>query len=359
MNRLDLERLDRDALIERAEAAGVTRARILTRPELVDELLLRGAGEHAAKQRARGLFGVARDLLARVVERGLHLPDAAERIRTLGGPTIWRHGAPAALPTVTLAEIYAAQGHRERAIETLGGVLAREPEHAAARALLAQLTDEAYPSPPPRLPPEAEEVSSPEAREEASSTTETSDWVALESDTPREPSPRLDDGSTPGRSDVDECVAIPVGRETMYVYWELREETLDHLRAVERKGSITLRVVVVVPTWDGPRASTRDIEVDATIGALFVRDLPAQSVVRAAVGWRSGDAFMPVAHSPALETTAGGRSSLAADALVRWTPHGPRRLNAEDPDAASIDRALSRARREGEPRGEPPRASPG
>ncbi|MDP9037177.1 MAG: hypothetical protein M3O50_20455, partial [Myxococcota bacterium] len=84
MNRADLERLDRDALIERAEAAGVTRARILTRPELVDELLLRSAGEHASRQRARGLFGVARDLLARVVERGLHLPDAADRLRTLG-----------------------------------------------------------------------------------------------------------------------------------------------------------------------------------------------------------------------------------------------------------------------------------
>ena len=119
MNRAELERLDRDALIARAENAGVTRARILTRPELVDELLLRSARDDAHAPGARGLFGVARDLLARVVERGLHLPDAAERIRTLGLPPPPRRGAPAALPTVTLAEIYATQGHRDRAIETL------------------------------------------------------------------------------------------------------------------------------------------------------------------------------------------------------------------------------------------------
>ena len=46
MERAELERLDRDTLIERAQAAGVTRARILTRPELIDELLMRSeAGE--------------------------------------------------------------------------------------------------------------------------------------------------------------------------------------------------------------------------------------------------------------------------------------------------------------------------
>src|SRR5271166_595063 len=135
MNRAELERLDREDLILRAETAGVTRARILTRPELVDELLLRSSTDYATKQRSRGLFGRARDLLASVVERGLNLPDAAERIRAMGGVVASRPSAPAALPTVTLAEIYAAQGHRERAIETLDRVLTREPDHAAASAL--------------------------------------------------------------------------------------------------------------------------------------------------------------------------------------------------------------------------------
>ncbi len=133
MNRSELERLDRDTLISRAEASGVVRARILTRPELIDELLQRSAVPEVA--RARGFFGRARDLLARVIESGLHLPDAAERLRRSSPPPSIHPGAP--VPTLTLAGIYAAQGHRERAIDTLREVLAREPEHAAARALIS------------------------------------------------------------------------------------------------------------------------------------------------------------------------------------------------------------------------------
>ena len=39
MDRAELEALDREGLVMRAQAAGIRRARILTRPELVDELL--------------------------------------------------------------------------------------------------------------------------------------------------------------------------------------------------------------------------------------------------------------------------------------------------------------------------------
>ena len=163
MDRGELEGLDREALVVRAQAAGIRRARILTRPELIDELLRLDPNATAAQLRkSRGFFGKARDLVARVVERGLHLPDAADRIRTLSlgaastyGSRVPR-GEPQAMPTVTLAEIYAAQGHRARAIETLRRVLEREPEHAAARMLLARLEDEGYVAPPPPLPPEPE-----------------------------------------------------------------------------------------------------------------------------------------------------------------------------------------------------------
>jgi hypothetical protein len=342
MNRMDLERLDRDALIARAEAAGITRARILTRPELVDELLLRSIADPVAKQRSRGLFGVARDLLARVVERGLHLPDAAERIRTLGGIAgSPRPSAPAALPTVTLAEIYAAQGHRDRAVETLEGVLAREPDHAAARALLAQLLDSSYPLPLPRLPPEGDEERPP-----AGSATTGAGEQQPAPPVPGEPLGMLDDVPLPTRYDVDECVAIPVDPRTLYVYWEVRESTLAYLRAARAGGSLALRVIVVEPTWDGPRSSIRDRPVDATLGDSFVRDLPPGCVVRAAIGWKQDDAFVPIAHSPALETPPGAPSPLLADVLVRWTPQGATPLAADDRDAASIERALGRARRE-------------
>jgi hypothetical protein len=340
MNRTELERLDRDALIARAEAAGITRARILTRPELVDELLLRGIDDPVVKQRSRGLFGVARDLLARVVEQGLHLPDAAERIRTLGGlAPAPRPSAPAALPTVTLAEIYAAQGHRARALETLEGVLAREPDHAAARALLVQLRDSSFPLPPPRLPPEGDE-------ERAPAGSATAPEVPPSPGAPAEPLGMLDDAPLPTRYDVDECVAIPVDPRTLYVYWEVREATFAYLRAARAGGSLALRVIVVEPTWDGPRSSVRDRPVDATLGDTFVRDLPPGCVVRAAIGWKHDDAFVSIAHSPALETPPGAPSPLLADVLVRWTPHGATPVAADDRDAPSIERALGRARRE-------------
>ena len=159
MDRGQLEALDRESLVARATAAGIRRARILTRPELIDELLRLDPNiDEAALKKSRGFFGRARDLLSRVVERGLHLPDAADRLRaalTTPLPDVPRP-EPQAVPTVTLAEIYAAQGHKQRAIETLERVLEREPEHGAARALLEKLTDAGYVAPKEPLPPEPE-----------------------------------------------------------------------------------------------------------------------------------------------------------------------------------------------------------
>ena len=49
---------------------------------------------------------------------------------------------PPPLPTVTLAEIYAAQGHLERAIGVLDEVLTRQPDHAEAQGLRARFLDQ-------------------------------------------------------------------------------------------------------------------------------------------------------------------------------------------------------------------------
>jgi uncharacterized protein DUF4912/tetratricopeptide repeat protein len=349
--RTELESLDRDALITRAEAAGVKRARILTRPELVDELLLRAAqaGDRETA-RVRGFFGRARDLLARVIELGLNLPDAAERVRGNAPPPPRRSVAPA-LPTVTLAEIYAAQGHRERAVETLKNVLEQEPEHAAARTLLAQLEDESYSAPSPPLPPEPDEEAPPAAlRSEASSPTRAE--PARATAPAPEPFGMLDDAPLPARYDVDECVAIPVDPRTLFIYWEVREATLGHLRRQRPEGVLALRVLVITPTWEGPIVSARDHDVDAAVGDWFERELPAGCVVRAAIGWRVGGEWTPIAHSPALETPPDSPSPLLADVLVRWTPAGAFPVSRDDADAASIERALGRARSRVRPLGE-------
>ncbi len=140
MRRQDLERLTREQLITEAEKLGVQRPRVLTQPELIDEIIQRTETSEGERKKARGWLGRARDLLARVVERGLHLPEAARMLRSTderGWPA-----PPPPLPTVTLAEIYAAQGHIERALSVLDEVIDRDPSHREARALRARLTEQ-------------------------------------------------------------------------------------------------------------------------------------------------------------------------------------------------------------------------
>lgn len=340
MDRAELEGLDRESLVVRAQAAGIRRARILTRPELIDELLRLDAGADAAKlERARGFFGRARDLLARVVERGLHLPDAADRIRSIGdlpGPPPPRV-EPQAVPTVTLAEIYAAQGHKQRAIETLQRVLAREPDHVAARSLLDRLSDVAYVAPEPALPPEpeVEPVAAPEEPEPdqgegpaaAVVSPPTSEEVDQEAVT-------IDMGA---RDAVpDSCVAVPLSGGARLVSWSLSARALAALAGRLPGGKLVVRVVAVIPSWDGPRSSIRDIPVETTSGELVLADLEERAVVRVALGWLDRD-FVPVAHSPALETDRRG--------LVIWTLAGARPLSLDEAGSAPLARAVEAARR--------------
>ena len=224
----------------------------------------------------------------------------------------------------------------------------REPDHAAAGALVAQLRDETYPVPPPRMPPEEEIETEPADVDEASPAAAKGSLAAQDREAalPAEPTHMLDDAPLPPRYDVDECVAIPVDPRTLYVYWEVRARTLEYVRAARPPGTIALRVVVIVPTWDGPRSNVRDFDVHETLGDHFEHDLPAGCVVRVAIGYRHGDTFVAIAHSPALDTPPGAPSPLVADVLVRWTPHGALRLSPDDVDAASIERALGRVRRE-------------
>lgn len=369
MDRAELEGLDRESLVVKAQEAGIRRARILTRPELIDELLrLDPKADRAAIERSRGFFGVARDLLARVVERGLHLPDAADRIREIGGlPGPVPRAEPQAVPTVTLAEIYAAQGHPRRAVETLEKVLEREPDHAAARALLARLSDAEYVAPPPPLPPEpeVEEAAAPPADEEASEEEGDHDIDALESaptnelagmfgsvaddaDTIALAGPLAEDAVTiaipglmaPGDSAAvtnvltPECVVLPTGPRSAFVWWRA---------GLLREGSpFVVRVLVVTPSWDGPRSEARDVEIDPSTSELALEDLPERAVVRAAIGWGAGEAFSPIAHAPLLE--AAPRAVAGPVGLLRWTLEGMRPVALGEPGARAILDALRRVR---------------
>jgi hypothetical protein len=283
--------------------------------------------------RARGFFGRARDLLARIVEQGLHLPDAADRIRARAAGDM-RIG-PDALPTVTLAEIYAAQGHHLRAIETLKSVLEREPDHEAARELLERLERE-----PPAAPASVIVLPDVEADErtvlrmaDVAASREpgraAADAVAQTRDSARESEP-------PPPSD-DECVAVPARGGGWFVHVHLSDD-----RVRDEGDAIELRVMVVRPTWDGPMRELRACRLRDATSPVVVRAVPA-AVVRVAVGRLRSGRFEPLAHSPALEPMGGVDVAARATDLVRWTPHGFAPVEAGDHDAPAIARALSRA----------------
>ena len=120
----DLRSLSRRELVERAEKLGVARAAALTKTELVEAI--RDAEDPSSSGRSRTWFGKARDLVARVVEQGLHLPNTAKILR---GQAAAPSNAPPPLPTVTLAEIYAAQGYKDKALAVIDAVLERVPDH--------------------------------------------------------------------------------------------------------------------------------------------------------------------------------------------------------------------------------------
>ena len=362
MDRGELEGLDRESLVVRAQAAGIRRARILTRPELIDELLrLDPSGDEGQLRRSRGFFGRARDLVARVVERGLHLPDAADRIRELAGaevPYATPRIEPQAMPTVTLAEIYAAQGHDKRAIETLRRVLEREPDHAAAQTLLARLEDEAYIALAPPLPPEPEmeidlnaagddeDESMGVALDEVETGTPARHFVAgpayaVVAADDKDVDALADTGAVAMVSeadDEDECFAIPLGDGRMFVRWRVAFTAIGVQLGARPAGHFVVRAHVVVPSWDGPLAETRDRTVAPDADEVLLEGLPHPSVVRIAVGWLDGETFVPMAHSPALEPTA-------THGLAIWTRGGPVAIVLDDPRAAPIALALERSRR--------------
>ena len=307
-----LEKLSRDELIGHARKLGVSRPELLTRVELTDEILRLTIADEGRRKKARGWLGVARDLVASVVERGLELPEAAKIIR---GETDLSEG-PAQRPvaTVTLAEIYAAQGHLDRALSMVEEVLSKEPEHETAKRLRLRFLEEARrqdepppPSrrakraepepPPPSEPSRSSEPPPPPASEPAAAAEPAPPSVAEPTPAPpsaAEPTPAPPVSSSQPRP-VDAVVTIRVDPLNTYVYWELRPDTLARARSREPGGRAVVRVVTMQPTWDGARRIERSVDVDSLQGSALVDGFGDDSVVRAAAGWQDGDSFRVLA----------------------------------------------------------------
>ena len=325
MQRRDLEGSSRDELIARAERLGVTRPRVLTQAELIDEILARSAKNAHDRTRARGWLGRARDLLASGGERGLHLPDAARALR--GGPAPRWPSAPPPLPTVTLAEIYAAQGHLDRAVGVLDEVLAREPEHDEARRMRERFAASARTAKP--AAPDEEPASAAEPERDADAAAPADDAAS----------------ALPDRYEVDEIVAIAVDPETVYLYWEVRPTTLARARARRPEGKMVIRAVCVAPSWDGPALETREIPIDELYGDLFVRGVAPGSNVRVSVGWIAGGDFDPFAVGDELAAPHVAASAALGSAVARWAPSPLPGLGG-GPGPHTFGTALQRMRRQ-------------
>jgi hypothetical protein len=294
LQRHDLEAMQRDRLVERARAAGVERPEVLTRLELIDEILSMSIADEQERKAARGLLGRARDLVARVVEKGLNLPDAAQRLRTLAPPmAAWRRGPPP-IATVSLAEIYAGQGHHNLALKVLDEVLEREPDHAYARELHARVIAGRAAAQTPVAPEPA-----PPA---------VADPPVVVAEEPVRPAAVVPPPPAPPRAAVPtrDALQLDVRQRLARLSWQLRPSTFARARVSKPDGHMILRLAFVEPGWEGPRVKTEDRPIDALTGRLDLAVSENTQGVCAALGWLTQQGFAPLASvSIAPETTPG------------------------------------------------------
>jgi hypothetical protein len=236
--------------------------------------------------------------------------------------------APPPLPTVTLAEIYAAQGHLERAISTLDEVLAKEPGHTEAEKLRERFQAQLRKTKPSSIPPPP--VVAPttpiQAAPAIGTNVELGDAVSVASSATESPmraaEAALDGEDAPVEEqlfEVDEVVAVAVDPSTVYVYWEVRPKTFALAKNRHPDGGLVVRVLAVAADASGPSSETRDIRVDALYGELFVRGLPQSAQVRLSVGYASSGGYEPFALGLDLTTPRAMPAARPARAVRRWS----------------------------------------
>jgi hypothetical protein len=357
-----LEGLRREELVIEARRFGVKRPEVMTRVELVDEIVRLGTPNPLERKKARGWLGVARDLIASAVEQGLNLPDAAALIRgEIRFEPLRTPHRPVA--TVTLAEIYGAQGHFGRALGILDEVLAKEPEHGIARTLRDRLarerdekkgdaprvppdppeepddTPDADTLPPPPLdavtlpppPSHASLLSAPLLFDDPNPPGEPPDARTLM------PPPRTDgqsasltlptsNGAIRTSSD-DALVLVRADASLLVAYYECGPRRSDH------DGSVVVRVVEMRPGPSGAERVERDLPVDGASGTIAIDGIEASSVVRAALGTKRNGEFCALAVGAEVRVGESGPE-------IIWSP----RRGATS--LAVIDNAMARLKGE-------------
>lgn len=292
--RTQLEELPKRVLVERAESCGVRRASVLTHAELVDEILKLSIDNPSERSLARGFMGKARDLLSKMVERGLHLPEAAKFFASLPLPA-WPKPPPP-LPTVTLAEIYAAQGHVDRALSILDEVLSARPDSIEARDLKKKLLSA------PREAMAASGASRPAPPPSSSSSAGNPNGGGQ--------------GDAPGGT--DELVAVMASEGTIYAYWELLATTHALVEARHPGGSLVLRRVAFFLSGIDVQKEIVDIDVPSLSGERFLSGIRPGAEIRLSLGWKSGSSFLPLTQTIDLSSPRVASSRRLAFGVGQW-----------------------------------------
>jgi hypothetical protein len=324
-NTPDQSSLSRVQLVELAESLHVSDPDVMTRAELEAAIREARRPSSAPPERQVTWVSVARRLLASIVEQGLNLPDAAALIRgdaQLNSPP----KAPPPVATITLARIYAAQGHVARAVATLDEVLRSDPDHDLARTLREQLEARLAQE---RVHTEPREPAAPETPASDGGATDSVDADSVDADSVASDSVAAAPADVAGAATptdakpVAQCAAeaeLPAAEalptaptvehphlvllETgasssareAYLYWEFGGSA----------ASASARVVSHSPALSGAKRQERWFDLNGQQGALKLDGVPRGAVLRAMLASPRGHSATPLAVAGCVIAPAPG-----------------------------------------------------
>ncbi len=183
------------------------------------------------------------------------------------------------LETLTMARLYLAEGHTERALEIFEKLSALEPEDQILKAQVVDLRKQQVPKAAPEPPATP---SAPPA--------------------PGEPLWMLDLEELPETYGLDECEVLYKDPFTVFAYWEVTDHGMSGARAQlgpsAESAKLVLRLFTTVAQASGVERHLQDVELPWNHGRRYLQSPRPGAHLRIAVGLLSQEGyFAPIAHS--------------------------------------------------------------